>query len=201
MCRLGGKKPQTYLTKAFKLVENVAQKVKFKWRLVEISFINNFSDANASREAKIRVCSAERKPEWRESEIRTSSDMCSAPPSLIIHYLLFTLFFTPPVVNAENLLRCEPSAARRAGLFPPKSLFRVYIWRVYDVQAFNVLTNQFISIQTARCWKWVNQSAAASRAFLCVLHWTPRTIEGLIQRILIITADPLAVSSFFANSP
>lgn len=39
------------------------------------------------------------------------------------------------------------------------------------------------------------------RAFLRVLLGIARVIEGLIQRILIITAEPLAVSSFFANLP
>lgn len=125
----------------------------------------------------------------------------------LVNHSLFTVytFFTAPAVNAENLLQLEPSAPPLAGLFPLKAHFRVYIQSVYDVQAFNVLTNHFISIQTARCWKRVNQSAAflagVLRAFLPVLHWIAHMIEGLIQRILIITADPLAVSSFFANSP
>lgn len=139
MCRLGEKTPKL-----------ITPKLSNWWKMV---LYKQFQRANASREPKNRVCSAERKPEWRSSEIRTSSDMCSALPWLIFHYLLFTLFFTAPVVNPENLLRREPWAARRAGLFPPKSLFRVYIWSACDVQAFNVLTNQFISIQTARCWK------------------------------------------------
>lgn len=39
------------------------------------------------------------------------------------------------------------------------------------------------------------------RAFLRVLLGIACMIEGLIQRILIITAEPLAVSSFFANLP
>lgn len=39
------------------------------------------------------------------------------------------------------------------------------------------------------------------RAFLRVLLGIARMIEGLIQRVLIITAEPLAVSSFFANLP
>lgn len=39
------------------------------------------------------------------------------------------------------------------------------------------------------------------RAFLRVLLGIARMIEGLIQRVLIITAEPLAVSSFFVNLP
>lgn len=107
MCRLGKKKPKPITPKLSNW-----WKMCLKWLNSNGNLVlrKQFQRASASREPKNRVCSAERKPEWRSIEIRTSSDMCSALPWLIIHYLLFTLFFTAPVVNPENLLRREPAA-------------------------------------------------------------------------------------------
>lgn len=87
--------------------------------------------ANASHQPQNRVCPAEREPEWRQSGIRTSSDMCSALPSLIIHYLLFTLFFT-----AAGCKSWKPAAVGAFGCptrwtFPPLKAFSGCIYGVH----------------------------------------------------------------------
>lgn len=87
----------------------------------------------------------------------------------------------------------------------PKSFFLLCIW-VYDVQAFNVLTNRLPTAKTTHSDKWVNQSfhiTLESRAgsgiwvCFCVLYaQLCEMTEGLIQRILITLANPFSVSSF-----
>lgn len=86
------------------------------------------------------------------AECPLASDMWSTLPSLIIHYLLFTRF-TAPVVNAGKLLWLESAAPALAGRFLLKAYLWAYMWSLYNLHTFNVLTNQFISIPTARCWK------------------------------------------------
>lgn len=84
--------------------------------------------------------------------------------------------------------------------------FSCCVYGVHDVQAFNVLTNQFLTLKTTHSEKWVNQSfhillqRGAGPGFwvhFCVLYTQLyAVIEGLIQRILITPTNPLAVSSF-----
>ncbi len=89
--------------------------------------------------------------------------------------------------------------------------FSCCLYEVHDAQAFNVLTNQFLTLKTPHSLKWVNQSfhillqrgveARILSAFLCTLYTTVCSDWRANSKTFNHSNQPSCSVIFFANSP